>query len=172
MRPGSACSVAPCRHWARVSPIMSSWMRALPPTPSSTSATNSACLWWRALKENLPELSAAVEKRFCAQRPHRVLKDAKTRIEIWDADDFDPWETLQWETVRVLRYRQHKPDGTVVQADWFTNFSKPKVVSWLYTAWPRAGGKLRTKASTTASPIKGWNISAITTPTACSFAGC
>ena len=81
------------------------------------------------LKENLPELSAAVEKRFSAQRPHRVLIDGKTRIEIWDADNFDPWETLQWETVRVLRYRQHKPDGTVVQADWFTNFSKRKVVS-------------------------------------------
>jgi hypothetical protein len=81
------------------------------------------------LKDNLPELSAAVEKRFSAQRPHRVLKDGKTRIEIWDADDFDPWETLRWDTVRVLRYRQHKPDGTVVQADWFTNFSKRKVVS-------------------------------------------
>lgn len=81
------------------------------------------------LKENLPELSAAVEKRFSKQPPHRILKDGKTRIEIWDADDFDPWETLQWETVRVLRYRQHKPDGTVVQADWFTNFPKRKAVS-------------------------------------------
>ena len=81
------------------------------------------------LKENLPELSAAVEKRFSAQRPHRVFKDGQDRIEIWDADDFDPWETLRWETVRVLRYRQHKPDGAIVQADWFTNFSKRKVVS-------------------------------------------
>jgi len=81
------------------------------------------------LKENLPELSTAVEKRFSSQRPHRLVKDGKTRIEIWDADDFDPWETLDWKTVRVLRYRQHKPDGTVVQADWFTNFSKRKVVS-------------------------------------------
>ncbi len=81
------------------------------------------------LKDNLPELSAAVEKRFSGQRPHRVVKDGKTRIEIWDADDFDPWETLRWETVRVLRYRQHQPDGTVTQADWFTNFSKRQVVS-------------------------------------------
>jgi hypothetical protein len=81
------------------------------------------------LKNNLPELSAAVEKRFSSQRPHCILKDGKTRIEIWDADDFDPWETLQWESVRVLRYRQHKPDGTVVQADWLTNSSKRKVVS-------------------------------------------
>ena len=81
------------------------------------------------LKENLPALSAAVEKRFSAQPPPRVLKDGKIRIEIWDDDDFDPWETLHWPTVRVLRYRQHKPDGTVVQADWFTNFPKRKVVS-------------------------------------------
>ena len=81
------------------------------------------------LKPNLPELSSAVERRFSQQRPHRVLNDGKTRIEIWDADDFDPWESLHWQTVRVLRYRQHKPDGTVVQADWFTNFSKRKVVS-------------------------------------------
>lgn len=81
------------------------------------------------LKDNLPELSAAVEKRFSAQRPHRVVKDGQTRIEIWDADDFDPWETLHWKTVRVMRYRQRNPDGTVVQADWFTNFPKKKVVS-------------------------------------------
>lgn len=81
------------------------------------------------LKDNLPELAAAVEKRFSAQQPHRVLKDGKTHIEIWDADDFDPWETLHWPTVRVLRYRQHNPDGTVAQGDWFTNLSKRKVVS-------------------------------------------
>ena len=81
------------------------------------------------LKENLPELSAAVEKRFSGRRPHRVLKDGKTHIEIWDADDFDPWETLPWETVHVIRYRQHKPDGAVVQADWFNNLPKRKVVS-------------------------------------------
>ena len=45
------------------------------------------------------------------------------RIEVWDANDFDPWENLDWPTVRVLRYRQHKPNGTVIQADWLTNFS-------------------------------------------------
>ena len=70
-----------------------------------------------------------MEKRFSTQQPHRVVKDGKGRIEIWDAADFDPWETLQWESVRVPRYRQHKPDGAVVQADRFTNLSKRKVVS-------------------------------------------
>jgi hypothetical protein len=46
------------------------------------------------------------------------------RIELWDAEDFDPWETLRWPTVRVLRYRQHKPDGTVIEAYWLTDFTR------------------------------------------------
>jgi hypothetical protein len=74
------------------------------------------------LKDNLPELSAAVEKRFRTRPPTRIYRDGADRVEIWDADDFDPWETLHWETVRVVRYRQHKPDGTLVQADWITDF--------------------------------------------------
>jgi len=49
------------------------------------------------------------------------------RIEVWDADDFDPWESLHWPTVRVMRYRQHKKNGTVVQADWLMNFSRAKL---------------------------------------------
>jgi len=73
------------------------------------------------LKDNLHELSAAVEKRFGKDSPHRVLKEGADRVELWDADDFDPWETLNWDTVRVVRYRQCKPDGTVVAADWLTN---------------------------------------------------
>lgn len=81
------------------------------------------------LKSNLPELLQAVEKRFASCKPTRVYYDGKDRVEIWDADDFDPWETLQWETVRVLRYRQHKPDGSVIQADWLTNLPKRRVGS-------------------------------------------
>ena len=48
---------------------------------------------------------------------------------IWDADDFDRWETLQWPTVRVLRYRQDKRDGRVIQAEWLTNFPIAKLGS-------------------------------------------
>ena len=81
------------------------------------------------LKSNLPELSRAVEKRFGSQPPTRVLHEPSQRIEIWDADDFDPWETLQWSTVRVIRYRQHKPDGSLVQADWLTDFSSRQLSS-------------------------------------------
>ncbi|MFH1266257.1 MAG: transposase [Planctomycetota bacterium] len=81
------------------------------------------------LKDNLPELLAAVEKHFGPRPPTRVYRDGQDRVEIWDADDFDPWETLAWETVRVIRYRQHKPDGVVVQADWLTNLAARKVGS-------------------------------------------
>ena len=75
------------------------------------------------LKENLPELSKAAEQRSRSQPPNLEFLDGDDRVEMWDADDFDPWESLQWETVRVIRYRQHKPDGTVVEAYWLTNCS-------------------------------------------------
>jgi hypothetical protein len=79
------------------------------------------------LKENLPGLSAAVRARFEGTRAHRVVTIDGDRVELWDADDFDPWETLRWTTVRVLRYRQHKPDGTVVEADWLTDFPTQQI---------------------------------------------
>jgi hypothetical protein len=81
------------------------------------------------LKNNLPELAAQVERRFGSEPPHQVFYRGGDRIEIWDAGDFDPWETLKWETVRVIRYRQYKPDGTVICADWLTNFPSPRVGS-------------------------------------------
>ena len=81
------------------------------------------------LKNNLPELFAAAEKRFCRQPPHQVFRHGKDRVEIWDADDFDPWETLRWPTVRVIRYRQYKPEGTVCEAYWLTDFPRSQVSS-------------------------------------------
>ena len=83
------------------------------------------------LKENLPTLLAAAEARFTAQPPSLTFEDRGERIELWDADDFDPWETLRWTTVRVLRYRQHKPDGTVVEAYWLTDLPPARVSSRL-----------------------------------------
>jgi hypothetical protein len=81
------------------------------------------------LKDNLPELFAAAERRFRNQPPHQTFRHGEELVEIWDADDFDPWETLDWTTVRVLRYRQHKPNGTVIEAYWLTNFPPQKVGS-------------------------------------------
>jgi len=70
-----------------------------------------------------------VERRFAAASPTRVYRDGKDRVEIWDADDFAPWETLRWDRVRVIRYRQHKPDQTTVQAQWLTNLPSRRVGS-------------------------------------------
>ena len=79
------------------------------------------------LKENLPELSQAAERRFRSRSPDLVFRDGTDRVELWDADDFDPWESLQWETVRGIRYRQHKTSGDIVEAYWLTNFSSRQI---------------------------------------------
>jgi hypothetical protein len=79
------------------------------------------------LKENLPELFTAAQQRFPSGPPITVFRHGQDRVEIWEADDFDPWDTLRWETVRVFFYRQHKPDGTVVEAYWLTNFPSSRV---------------------------------------------
>lgn len=76
------------------------------------------------LKGNLPELLEAATRRFSGRPPDRTFRDGSDQVEMWDADDFDPWETLQWETVRVVRYRQHKRNGKIVEAYWLTNFTK------------------------------------------------
>lgn len=73
------------------------------------------------LKGNLPELWTAAQKRFRSQAPKLTFRHGPDRVELWDADDFDPWESLRWETVRVLFYRQRKPDGEVIEAFWLTN---------------------------------------------------
>ena len=79
------------------------------------------------IKGNLPELQAQVDARFGSIPPTLTTQIDGDRVELWDADDFDPWETLRWPTVRVLRYRQYKPDGTLHQADWLTDYSLQQV---------------------------------------------
>jgi hypothetical protein len=79
------------------------------------------------LKDNLPELFAAAQKRLPSGPPSTVFSYGRDRVEMWEADDFDPWSTLRWKTVRVIFYRQHKPDETTVEAYWFTDFSSSRV---------------------------------------------
>ncbi len=81
------------------------------------------------LKGNLPELYAAAQRRFPSRSPHASFLYGEDHVEIWDAEDFDPWSSLRWETVRLIFYRQHKPDGTVVEAYWLTDFSIQEVSS-------------------------------------------
>lgn len=81
------------------------------------------------LKGNLPQLFAAAQTRFAEHPPLHTIEEQGDRVELWDADDFDPWDTLRWPTVRVLRYRQHKRDGTVVEAYWLTDCPREQVSS-------------------------------------------
>jgi hypothetical protein len=81
------------------------------------------------LKGNLPGLFAAAAQRFQGQPPHQVFRHGQDWVEIWDADDFDPWDTLRWEAVRVVFYRQHKPGGKVIEAYWLTDFPRARVSS-------------------------------------------
>jgi hypothetical protein len=81
------------------------------------------------LKGNVPELYAAAQARFANRAPLMTFEEGRDRVEMWDADDFDPWEALNWRTVRVIRYRQHKPDGTLVEAYWLTDFPSGSVGS-------------------------------------------
>lgn len=74
------------------------------------------------LKANLPELYGAAQQRFQSQPPHREIVFGRDRVELWDNGDFDPWETLEWKSVRVVRYRQHKPNGEVHEAYWLTDY--------------------------------------------------
>jgi hypothetical protein len=81
------------------------------------------------LKSNLPELFAAAQRRFANRPADDTFVHNRSRIELWDASDFAPWENLRWRSVRVLRYRQHRPDGKIVEAYWLTNLSLRKVGS-------------------------------------------
>jgi hypothetical protein len=79
------------------------------------------------LKNNLPQLRSAAEGYFSVMPPDLVFRSGEDRVELWDFDDFDAWQNLQWERIRVIRYRQIRPDGSVCEAYWLTSWSKAKV---------------------------------------------
>jgi hypothetical protein len=81
------------------------------------------------LTQGLPELFEAAEARFRGRPPSAVHTLGGEVVELWDADDFEPWWGLKWSSVRVLRYRQHRKKGEVVEAYWLTNFSTKRVGS-------------------------------------------
>ena len=66
------------------------------------------------LKANVPTLWAAAQARVGGQPPTLTVEARGDRIELWDADDFDPWTDLRWSSARVLRYRHHHPDSLLV----------------------------------------------------------
>lgn len=79
------------------------------------------------LKANLPTLLAEAQQRLGYDPAPHIFQDGKDRVELWERDDFQPWDGLEWSRVRVIFYRQHKPNGDVVEAYWLTNFSSLQV---------------------------------------------
>jgi hypothetical protein len=81
------------------------------------------------LKDNLPSLYAQARARFEDRPPALIFQDGKDGVELWDGDDFDPWDNLRWASVRVLRYRVCHPDGKVCQGYWLTDIPTSKLSS-------------------------------------------
>jgi hypothetical protein len=68
------------------------------------------------LKANLPELFQAVQRHFRTQPPTKVFNEGSDHVEVCDADNFDPWDTLRWERLYRLRYLHrglHRPRQAV-----------------------------------------------------------
>jgi hypothetical protein len=122
------------------------------------------------LKANLPELWAAAQQRFATQPPKLTVHHGPDRVELWDAEDFDPWESLRRKTVRVLFYRQQKPDGEVIEAFWLTD--SPVAVVGCSIIAPRVVGRSKTKGSMTLKTAMVSGTSVTITPTVCCSPGC
>jgi hypothetical protein len=118
------------------------------------------------LKGNLPELLTAAQNRFRSSAPKLAFRLGPDRVELWDAGDFDPWENLRWETVRVLFYRQQKPDGEVVEAFWLTNSSIEEVSSRALYHRAKSRWEIENQGFNDAKNPTASAISAIITPTA------
>ncbi|MBV8892200.1 MAG: transposase [Acidobacteria bacterium] len=119
------------------------------------------------LKGNLPELFQAAQQRFSQHAAKLEFRWRRDRVQVWDADDFDPWESLRWSTVRVLYYRQQQPDGTVIEAHWLTNLSPNRVSTRSLFRMVRAVGRLRTRVLMKPRISTTWNIFLIIMRTAC-----
>ncbi|HYL29726.1 MAG TPA: transposase [Gemmatimonadales bacterium] len=81
------------------------------------------------LKDNLPGLAAAARQRYASIPPTGRFTDRDDQVEVWDAADFPPWPGLRWAAVRVLLYRQTKPDGRIIEAMWLTDWPQAEVSS-------------------------------------------
>src|ERR1035438_7676131 len=104
-------------------------MASTPPLLSCTPPTRSGCRWWRASKKTSPCWPPPCALALLANLLKTVFTEGADRVEVWDYDHFDSWETLDWPEVRVLRYRQQKRDGSIVQAEWLTDFPIAKLGS-------------------------------------------
>lgn len=81
------------------------------------------------LKDNVPDLHGRAVVRFNSRPPDEVIDVDGEHIEIWDDEEFRPWDGLDWPFVRVIRYRQLRRGGEVIDACWLTSYPKREVGS-------------------------------------------
>lgn len=81
------------------------------------------------LKDNLPDLHGRAVARFNSRPPDRQIEHDGVPVDIWDDATFQPWDGLEWSSVRVLRYRYTSRKGEVVDAYWLTNYSPQSIGS-------------------------------------------
>ena len=62
------------------------------------------------MKANVPELLASAQKRLPSQPSKPTFQGGPKWVELGDADDFDPRDTLRCQALRAMFYRkQQKP---------------------------------------------------------------
>jgi hypothetical protein len=71
------------------------------------------------------------QARFVGRPPDITFQDAEDWVELWEAADFDPWETLAWETVQLMRTR-----------DWQGHSAALLFDNSLLTVWNANAGSL------------------------------
>ena len=115
------------------------------------------------LKENLPLLAAAVRARFDGQPPQAVFQEGDDRVEVWDDDDFDPWETLDWPdraraALPPAQTRRHRRPSRMADRLPHRQAGQPEFLP--HGQEPL--GDRESAASTTARTAMAWSTSATT----------
>jgi hypothetical protein len=80
------------------------------------------------LKRNLPDLLRNARTHFEGKPPTGSFTYRRERVEFWDGE-VEASHTLPWSSVRVLRYRQYRRNGKVLEAYWYTTFAIREVGS-------------------------------------------
>src|SRR6516225_4333249 len=89
-RPDNACCGAPCVRWAPFCRLL--YVVEYARAGFLHGAGDLGLRVVARLKANRPELFAAAQRRFRGQTPTAVFHEGGDQVEVWDADDFDPWE--------------------------------------------------------------------------------
>jgi hypothetical protein len=107
------------------------------------------------LKDSLPSLRGAAERRYARQPPTAVVTEGRDRVEVWDEEDFDPWEALCWTTVRVFTYRQTTPEGRVIEVLWLSDWPKSTVPSHALYRMAKSRWEIENETFTVAKTAHG-----------------